>query len=59
VSRPYTTRDWLDSIFNLRELLSLSEDEIVQLEEFEGDLTLKAEWWRRRRRGKCFRAKGA
>jgi sugar/nucleoside kinase (ribokinase family) len=50
VSRTYTTRDWLDSICNLRELLSLSENELVQLEELEGDIALKAAWWRRRRR---------
>jgi hypothetical protein len=42
-------RDWLDSIFNLSELLSLSEDEIAVLEEIEGDVALKAAWWRRRR----------
>jgi sugar/nucleoside kinase (ribokinase family) len=50
VSRTYTIRDWLDSICNLCELLSLSEDELVQLEEIEGDLALTAAWWRRRRR---------
>jgi hypothetical protein len=44
-----TTRDWLDSICNLRELLSLSEDELAQLEEIDGDVALKAAWWRRRR----------
>ena len=43
-------RDWLDSIFNLKELLSLTENELVQLEELEGDIALKAAWWRRRRR---------
>jgi sugar/nucleoside kinase (ribokinase family) len=48
VSRTYTIRDWLDSICNLCELLSLSEDELVQLEEIEGDLALTAAWWRRR-----------
>jgi hypothetical protein len=42
-------RDFLDSIFNLEELLSLTEDELVQLEELEGDLALTAAWWRRRR----------
>jgi hypothetical protein len=42
-------RDWLDSIFNLQELLSLTENELAQLEEIEGDLALEAEWWRRRR----------
>jgi len=44
------TRDFLDSIFTLSELLSLTENELTVLEELEGDLTLKAEWWRRRRR---------
>ena len=48
--RTYTTRDWLDSIFSLSELLSLTEDELVQLAEIEGDFALEAEWWRRRRR---------
>ena len=47
--RTYTTEDWLDSIFTLSELISLSEDELVQLEELHGDITLLAEWWRRRR----------
>jgi hypothetical protein len=42
-------KDWLDSIFTLRELLSLTEDEMAQLEEIEGDLALQAAWWRRRR----------
>jgi hypothetical protein len=42
-------RVWLDSIFTLRELLSLTEDELVQLEELEGGVALKAAWWRRRR----------
>jgi hypothetical protein len=50
VSQTYTIRDWLDSICNLRELLSLSEKELVQLEELDGDVALKAAWWRRRRR---------
>ena len=50
MSRPYTMRDWLDSIFNLSELLSLSENELAVLEEIGGDLTQSAEWWRRRRR---------
>ena len=50
MTRTYTTRDWLDSIFNLKELLSLTENELAVLEEIDGDLTLKAEWWRRRRR---------
>jgi hypothetical protein len=49
MSSTYTIRDWLDSICNLRELLSLSENELVQLEEIDGDVALKAEWWRRRR----------
>ena len=49
MSRAYTTRDWLDSICNLRELLSLSENELAQLEEIDGDVALKAAWWRRRR----------
>jgi hypothetical protein len=42
-------RDWLDSIFNLEELLSLTENELAQLEEIKGDLALEAAWWRRRR----------
>ena len=42
-------RDWLDSIFSVAELLSLTEDELAQLEEIEGDLALVAAWWRRRR----------
>ena len=42
-------RDWLDSIFNLAELLSLTENELIQLEELEGDFGLEAAWWRRRR----------
>jgi hypothetical protein len=49
VNETHTTRDWLDAICNLRELLSLTENELVQLEEIEGDLTLEAAWWRRRR----------
>jgi hypothetical protein len=49
MTRTYTTRDWLDSIFTLRELLSLTEDELAQFEEIEGDFALKAAWWRRRR----------
>jgi hypothetical protein len=49
MSSTYTIRDWLDSICNLSELLSLSEDELAQLEEIAGDLALMAEWWRRRR----------
>jgi hypothetical protein len=47
--RTHTVEDWLDSVFNLSELLSLSEDELAQLEEIAGDLALMAEWWRRRR----------
>jgi hypothetical protein len=50
MSETHSTRDWLDSIFNLSKLLSLSENELVQLEEIEGDLALTAAWWRRRRR---------
>ena len=52
--RPATTRthsvqDWLDSIFNLGELLSLTENELCQLEELDDDIALMAAWWRRRR----------
>ena len=50
MSETHTTRDWLDSVFNAEELLSLTEDELVQLEEIEGNLALTAAWWRRRRR---------
>jgi hypothetical protein len=50
MSRTHAVQDWLDSVFNLSELLSLSEDELAQLEEIDGDLVLKAAWWRRRRR---------
>jgi hypothetical protein len=50
LSEAHTTRDWLDSVFNAEELLSLTEDELVQLEEIEGNLALMAAWWRRRRR---------
>jgi len=50
MTRTYTTEDWLDSICNLKELLSLTENELVQLEEIDGDLALKAAFWRRRRR---------
>jgi len=49
MSRTHTVEDWLDSVFNLSELLSLSEDELAQLEEIDGDVALMAEWWRRRR----------
>ena len=49
MSRTYTTRDWLGSVFSCKELLSLSENELVQLEELGGDMTLQAEWWRQRR----------
>jgi len=49
MSRTYTTEDWRESIFNLKELMSLTEDELSQLEEIAGDLALTAEWWRRRR----------
>jgi hypothetical protein len=38
------------STFTLAELLSLTENELVQLEEISGDLALTAAWWRRRRR---------
>ena len=47
--RAEKVRDFLDSIFNLAELMSLTEDEFVQLEEIEGDVALEAAWWRRRR----------
>jgi hypothetical protein len=50
VSRPYTIRDWRGSFYNLEELLSLTDDELAQLEEKEGDISLVAAWWRRRRR---------
>jgi hypothetical protein len=50
MSRMYTTRDFLDAIFSLSELLSLTEDEMAQLEGIEGDFALEAAWWRRRRR---------
>jgi hypothetical protein len=49
MSRTHTVEDWLDSVFNLKELMSLSEDELAQLEEIAGDVALMAEWWRRRR----------
>jgi hypothetical protein len=49
VTRTHTAQDWLDSVFNLSELLSLTEDELAQLEEIAGDLALTAAWWRRRR----------
>jgi hypothetical protein len=57
MSRPATTRthsvrDWIDQIFNLRELLLLTEDELCQLEEHDGDIALTAAWWRRRRRAR-------
>ena len=42
-------RDFLDSIFILTEFLSLTENDVVQLEELDGDVALKAAWWRRRR----------
>jgi hypothetical protein len=42
-------RDFLDTIFTLRELLALDEDELCQLEEVRGDIALTAAWWRRRR----------
>jgi hypothetical protein len=56
VGRTHTVQDWLDSIFNLAELLSLTEDELCQLEELDGDIALTAAWWRSRRareRGRC------
>jgi hypothetical protein len=43
-------RDFLDSIFSAAELLSLTDEQLVQLEEIKGDLALTAAWWRRRRR---------
>jgi hypothetical protein len=49
MSRTDTTRDWLDTVFSARELLSLSEDELEQLEKLAGDTALRAAWWRRRR----------
>jgi hypothetical protein len=49
MSSTHTVEDWLGSTFNLEELLSLTEDELTQLEEISGDLALTAEWWRRRR----------
>jgi len=49
MSRTYTPRGWLDSVFSARELLSLSESELEQLEGLDGDIGLLAEWWRRRR----------
>jgi hypothetical protein len=49
VTRTHAVQDWLDTIFNLSELLSLTENELVQLEEIDGDVALKAAWWRRRR----------
>ncbi len=48
-SRTYSVQDWLDSIFNLAELLSLTENELCELEELGGDIALTAAWWRRRR----------
>ncbi len=49
MTRTHAVQDWLDTIFNLSELLSLTENELVQLEEIDGDVALKAAWWRRRR----------
>jgi hypothetical protein len=43
------TRDFLDSVFTVAELLSLAEDELAVLEEISGDPALQAAWWRRRR----------
>jgi phage/plasmid-associated DNA primase len=48
-SRTYSVQDWLDSIFNLAELLSLTENELCELEQLNGDISLMAAWWRRRR----------
>jgi hypothetical protein len=42
-------RDWRDAIFDAEELLSLTENELIQLEELEGDFALQGAWWRRRR----------
>ena len=42
-------RDFLDTIFTLEELLSLDADELAQLEEIRGDLSLVAAFWRRHR----------
>jgi hypothetical protein len=50
MSRTHTSRDWLDTVFSARELLSLSENELEQLERLDGDVARRAEWWRRRRR---------
>jgi hypothetical protein len=41
--------NWFETTFTLSELLSLSEDELSQLEELRGDISLKAAWWRQRR----------
>ncbi len=49
VERTHSVRDWLDSIFTLAELLSLTEDELCELEELDDDIALTAAWWRRRR----------
>jgi hypothetical protein len=43
------TAEWLECVFTLEELLSLTEDEFCQLDEIRGDLSLTAAWWRRRR----------
>ena len=47
--RTHSVQDWLDSVFNLAELLSLTQGELCQLEELDGDIRLTAAWWRRRR----------
>jgi hypothetical protein len=48
-SRTYSVQDWLVQLFTLAELLSLTEDELCQLEELDDDISLMAAWWRRRR----------
>jgi hypothetical protein len=50
MNRTHTVEDWRDTIFTASELLSLSANELVQLEEISGDTALTATWWRRRRR---------
>jgi hypothetical protein len=51
-TRTHSVEDWLDTIFSLAELLSLTEDELCQLEQLNGDIALRAAWWRRRRRAR-------
>ncbi len=48
-TRTHSVQDWLDSMFNLAELLSLTENELCELEELDDDIALTAAWWRRRR----------